>query len=586
MARTLFVSFLTLFFLSLPPCLALLRYYNCNCLNMRYFTRFPEQNGSYFFLLLLTTLVHLVGMMLIDVMDVDAAQYASMSREMAETGSYLEVKHRGADYLDKPPLLFWLSALFYSIFGVSGFVYRLPSFLSTLLGVYATYRLGRLYYGEKAGRLAALVLYSCQAYFMFTHDVRTDTILANMVAFASWQLAEYLSDRGKWRYFIGAFVGVALALMEKGPIGLMVPALAFGPDLLLKRDWKNLFRPAWLLGAFIVLICLLPMFWGLYNQFGWHGIYFFVWLQSFGRITGENIWKDDSDPLFFTHTFLWAFMPWMVVAVFALYGQARQLIAQKFNLKEGTMKESVTFFGFVFPFIALSASQYKLPHYIFVMFPYAAVLSGYYLIKILESDRLYRVFYPTHAVISVLLWLLIGLLVTAVFPGLSVGYALLALLLLAGGVYFARPAEEKTSRLFLPAFFAILGVNLLMNTHFYPSLMQYHTGRVAAEWIRQQQLTVTQVYYMYHHSQAFDFYNQAIVPELTPENIDEVLGRQSEIVVFTGADGVAFFKDRAYKWEELHKMEHFHVTTLTIPFLIPSTRAENIEQRYLLRVVR
>src|SRR6187549_2480350 len=45
----------------------------------------------------------------IDVMEIDAAQYAAIAREMADTGNYLQVYHRGQDYLDKPPLLFWIS---------------------------------------------------------------------------------------------------------------------------------------------------------------------------------------------------------------------------------------------------------------------------------------------------------------------------------------------------------------------------------------------------------------------------------------------------------------------------------------------
>lgn len=51
----------------------------------------------------------------IDIMEIDAAQYASISLEMSGSGSYLHVMQRGQDYLDKPPLLFWLSSLSISI---------------------------------------------------------------------------------------------------------------------------------------------------------------------------------------------------------------------------------------------------------------------------------------------------------------------------------------------------------------------------------------------------------------------------------------------------------------------------------------
>ena len=61
-------------------------------------------------MLALIVLLYTVGSY-VDVMEVDAAQYASMSQEMLQTGEFLQVHHRYQDYLDKPPLLFWLSSI-------------------------------------------------------------------------------------------------------------------------------------------------------------------------------------------------------------------------------------------------------------------------------------------------------------------------------------------------------------------------------------------------------------------------------------------------------------------------------------------
>ena len=46
----------------------------------------------------------------LDLMEVDAAQYAAMTQEMMHRGDLLHLVFRGADYLDKPPLLFWSAA--------------------------------------------------------------------------------------------------------------------------------------------------------------------------------------------------------------------------------------------------------------------------------------------------------------------------------------------------------------------------------------------------------------------------------------------------------------------------------------------
>ncbi|MEO6539311.1 MAG: glycosyltransferase family 39 protein, partial [Ferruginibacter sp.] len=125
-------------------------------------------------------LVYFIGFR-IDVMDIDAAQYASISREMFTSRNYLQVYDHGKDYLDKPPFLFWISALSMKIFGVNNFSYRFPSFLFSMLAVYATYKFSLLYYAEKIAILSALMLATCQAFFLMNHDVRTDTILMGFV---------------------------------------------------------------------------------------------------------------------------------------------------------------------------------------------------------------------------------------------------------------------------------------------------------------------------------------------------------------------------------------------------------------------
>jgi 4-amino-4-deoxy-L-arabinose transferase-like glycosyltransferase len=72
----------------------------------------------------------------VDVMEVDAAQYASIAREMLERGEYLQVTNRYVDYLDKPPLLFWLSALSFKVFGISNVAFKLPSLLFAIVGIF------------------------------------------------------------------------------------------------------------------------------------------------------------------------------------------------------------------------------------------------------------------------------------------------------------------------------------------------------------------------------------------------------------------------------------------------------------------
>ena len=77
----------------------------------------------------------------VDVMEIDAAQYAEISREMAEIGNCLKVFERGRDYLDKPPLLFRLSSTSFKIFGLHNWSFKLPALLVLFLGVFSTFKL-------------------------------------------------------------------------------------------------------------------------------------------------------------------------------------------------------------------------------------------------------------------------------------------------------------------------------------------------------------------------------------------------------------------------------------------------------------
>lgn len=155
-------------------------------------------------------------------MEVDSVQYANISREMLQNKSFLQIFDQGRDYLDKPPMLFWLSAISMYLLGMNDFAFRLPSILLAILAIYGTYKFTLIYYRNEIAGLAALILASTQAMFLITHDVRTDTMLMAWVILSIWQFANWLNNR-KWSSLIIAFTAVAFGMMTKGPIALMVP---------------------------------------------------------------------------------------------------------------------------------------------------------------------------------------------------------------------------------------------------------------------------------------------------------------------------------------------------------------------------
>ena len=536
--------------------------------------------------------VYLIGAVAIDAMDIDAAQYANISREMADNNQFLEVQYRGEDYyLDKPPLLFWLTALVIKLLGATNLAYRLIPILSTLLGMYALYRFAKLYYSAQTATVAALVMGSCQAFFLMNHDVRCDTLLTNCVMVAIWQIAAFrLSQRWENLLWGAAFVG--LAMLAKGPIGLIVVGAAFFVDFVLKRDWQALFNWKWLVGVTVIGLVLTPYCWGLYRQYGNEGLYFFFWKQSFGRITGESDWANSPGLQFQAQNFLWSFLPWVLVFVPALVAAFRTVFVQRFKLQ--TNQEAISLAGFVLPFAALSTAQYQLPHYTFVVFPLAALITAHYLSQLIDDLT------TTHP--QVFRWVRVGLILTAsimffvvlalstwAFPLRNVWLAgLLIFMALLAFRLFAK-ARPRFSQLVFAPFVVALACNLALNAHVYPTLLTYQTGSQLGHYLSKSNDVDLRRFYLYDANpenfylffDALDFYTRRSTPVV---NKPDALPQKESCWIYTDQKGVESVQKAGRRTEILRTYEKFHVTGLTLPFLNPETRLSQTQKVFLVRV--
>ena len=558
---------------------------------------------AFFWLFGAITLVYLPGFN-VEVMGVDSSQYALISREMAETGSYLQVKQLGRDYLDKPPLLFWVNSLFFKIFGYHNWSFKLGSYLFTLLGVYSTYRLGKLLYSPKTGRLAALLLYSCQAMFLINNDVRTDTILIASTIFAIWQLVAWLQWR-RWIFLIGSALGLALAMLSKGPIGIMVPALAVAGYLMGKGRWRDFLRWEYVPMLALVLLLISPMVWGLYQQFdqqpekevamptsdgmelrqGVSGLRFYFWTQSFGRITGESDWDNGAGPFFFVGNFIWSFLPWSLTFILALTWQIRRVGLNIRNLSR--IPELLTLAGFVLPFIAFSLSTYKLPHYIFILYPLAAILTAHWWQSIYElpGAKYWRIAsYTVQQITLVLITMAMMVILFRFFPGQNWLLLIACLLLVLTASYLVSRGPESFVPVVMASVMIILAANLVMNTWFYPRLMRYQPGQTLVEAIDRFDIEKEQVYTYRFGAFSFDYYmGYRERPNITPGRVPELLSDQNQIYVVTDSVGRQNLTNR-FAVREIYEMGTHSVTRLNIKFLDHRTREQTLKPVYLLRI--
>jgi 4-amino-4-deoxy-L-arabinose transferase-like glycosyltransferase len=477
---------------------------------------------------------------------------------------------------------------------VNHIAYRLPTFLFTLIGVFATYSLGKRLYNVQVGKISALLIFSSQIYILHNHDVRTDTLLTNFVIIAIWQWVTYI-DTQKWGNLVWTFVAIGFAMLAKGPIGAVVPIMAIGSHLLYSRNWKGIFDWKYLVGVLIVLLVLAPMLWGLYLQFdanpaayvngrtGVSGLRFFFWEQSFGRITGENVWKDDSSYFFFTHNYLWEFLPWSILGIAGLFTKLRQLVIDHF--KFNSSNEMYTIGGFIFPFIALSTSHYKLPHYIMVIMPLAAIYTAHFIDSLLylQKVKLMKIFSGIQLFFSLLVGVLMVVIIYFFFPSYSSFWWILTMLMFTGIVVLYLQKKPWISLLGPSVFTAILA-NIIMNGYFYPQLNQYQSGRVLADWVVENSVPNHQMVLLYKHYHNLNFYSKEINYDWVDVNRIDQITDTSFVYVFTNQKGLDDLKNGNLPFQHKMVLYNYPNTELSMEFLNPKTRQNSLEKLFLVEV--
>ncbi len=532
-------------------------------------------------LLLIAIFIVYTHNLFIDIMYVDAAQYSGLSSQMAYTNSYLEVKDFDNDYLDKPPLLFWLSSLSIKVFGINNFAYKLPTFLFLLISIYAVYRFSILYYCQKIAQNAVLILASAQAYFLMTNDVRTDGLLTSSVIISVWLFAEYFEKRS-FKNLVYAAIFIAFALMSKGPIGIIAVLLPIGLHLIYLKKWQFIFSFNWLLVVFIVAVLLLPMSYGLYTQFDLHpekitngtkgqsGLYFYYWLQSFGRITGENSWNNFKPWHFFITSSLWDFFPWFLPLLFAVFYKLKGLFFQ--NSKA---IEIISLSGFVIIFFMFSLSKYKLPHYVFVTFPFAAVLVAEYFYKINETSwKNWRIFFIILSFIILLLLIIYNLFFFTEINFLAVILIILQICIIYS--YFKFNKNNVAQLIIL-----VIMLNVFMSFVFYPKLLTFQSDSVAAKYANKY-LNVQNVYIYNSPSYSFNFYTKKpFVDIIDKAKIKDI---NNTFWLYLSDQDLLDLQDLKLNITKKIQFDDYPITRLKINFLLSKKREQELKHKFLIKI--
>jgi 4-amino-4-deoxy-L-arabinose transferase-like glycosyltransferase len=179
--------------------------------------------------------------------DVDAVQ-AQIARNMLTSGDWVTARLDGVVYLEKSPLIYWLIAISYKIFGVFDWAARIPVALACVGLGWLTAAFGTWAFGRRAGLYAGLAVSTCIGLFLFTRILIPDVMLTATIALSMWAFLRCLDEAEKrprlWALLMAASLGVGLIL--KSAIALVFPGaaaflyLVFTRQLLSRKVWRRL----------------------------------------------------------------------------------------------------------------------------------------------------------------------------------------------------------------------------------------------------------------------------------------------------------------------------------------------------------
>lgn len=322
--------------------------------------------------------------------DVDSTQ-AQIARNMLESGNWVTAKLNGVAYLEKSPLIYWMMALSYKIFGVHDWAARLPIAIATIMLCWVTCRFASWAISPRVGFYAGLTMATSIGLFLFTRILIPDSTLTLVITIALWAFLRAVEPGEirplRWTFIMAA--SIATGLLLKGLIAAVFPSaaiflyLAITKQLFVRRTWAIL-NPL----LCLVTIAVIALPWHIlatlqnppYFEFTlvseaghYHGFFWFYFfnehLLRFLNLRYPRDYNTVPRLWFWASHLVW-FFPWsaFLPGVFGIGFSSKPT-----NRAERLKLLAVCWIGFVMVFFTLSTTQ---EYYSMPIYPAIAILLG------------------------------------------------------------------------------------------------------------------------------------------------------------------------------------------------------------------
>lgn len=306
------------------------------------------------------------------ILDNNEGLYAEIPREMLASGDWRQwvIPHlNGLPYMEKPPLLYWLTALSFALFGESEWSARLVPALSSLSCVGMLLWFGKATGHRMAGRLAALMFVSGLGVTAMSHVLMFDMLLTALLT-AALMFAYRSVSEGKPALLRWSYAFLAGAVLAKGFVALVLfglVALAFTVGR--SRGIAAFLRgcAAWFdLRALLVFLAIAAP---------WHVVAsltepIFAWFYFVNEHVLRFLGK--REPHDYYSGAWWYYLPRMAIYLFPWSFFALAILMRKAQNREGSGLKRFLFFAWLLPLVFFSISSAKANYYLVAVMPFAA----------------------------------------------------------------------------------------------------------------------------------------------------------------------------------------------------------------------
>ena len=320
-------------------------------------------------LLVLCTVVYIAPLGLRDMWYPDEPDIAEVAQAMHVSGDWVAPRRMGVIWVDYPPMIYWLgSASSHLLGGMTEFALRLPIALSAILLVLATCGVVSRWFDPRTGLWSGFVLATFTEFVFEAVCYRTDMLFASFIGIGVLVYASGAGERPRWLPRVAGFALLGLAVLSKGPLGLLLPGLVLTLWHGARREWRRLLELAPL--ALVSIAVALPWYVACARAMGVETFLGEILAQNFQRF--QSGFRGHGQPLYYYLTEIWFdLIPWALLLPFAIWWIVRSGL-----WRNRYLQLALWWFGTFFVFLSLADTKrlvYMLPAY-----PAAALLLGRY----------------------------------------------------------------------------------------------------------------------------------------------------------------------------------------------------------------